>query len=289
VDLDPRAAWVLSHHLSRGMPRAGGFRELMAGLGGTYKEDLPGEFAVFRRFVPPYDEGRAVPRTALSVATLDGTPVGPAVLDRDPGTWWTAPLGLSRGQGLAVEVTPARRLSALALAVDLERSPLAVPWVAEMDGAVAASGPARYGLQWVNGVPRAGKQAVMVVPLGDRSAQTIRLVFQGPGPPLRVSEVFAYGPDEPERVDSSAEAAERGLQAARAGQWLRAAGEYQQAIVREPDRASLFSCFVRASWRALRRQRLDVEGLDDGGAALTGSTQQSAISNQSRLDQATPQ
>ena len=269
VDLDPRAAWVLSHHLSRGMPRAGGFRELMGGLGGTYKEDLPGEFAVFRRFVPPYDEGRAVPRDALSVTTLDGAALGPGVLDRDPGTWWTAAAGLARGSGLAVRVSPPRRLSAVVLAVDLDHSPLAVPWVADADGAVVSSGPARHGLQWVNGVPRAGKQALLVVPLDGRSAGTVRIVFQGAGPPLRVAEVFAYGGDEAVRADSSAEAAERGLAAARAGQWVRAAGAYQEATFREPDRASLFACYLRAAWRAARRQRLDVESLDDGGEALT--------------------
>ncbi|HET8644285.1 MAG TPA: hypothetical protein VFO85_02275, partial [Vicinamibacteria bacterium] len=165
VDLDPRAAWVLSHHLSRGMPRAGGFRALLAGLGGSCKEDLPGEFAVFRRFVPPYDEGRAVPPAQVAVTTADGAPLGGTVLDRDPATWWTAPAGLAPGAGLALRLTPARRVAALALLVDLDRSPLAVPWVAEAEGALVARGPARHGLQWVNGVPRAGKQALLVVPL----------------------------------------------------------------------------------------------------------------------------
>jgi hypothetical protein len=268
VDLDPRAAWVLSHHLSRGMPRAGGFRDLMSTLGGSWKEDLPGEFAVFRRFVPPYDEGRPVPRDAMTVEALDGSALGRAVLDRDPGTWWTAPAGLARGGGIALRLAPARRVSALALLVDLDRSPLAVPWVAEVEGTVVASGPARHGLQWVNGVPRAGKQALLVVPLGERGAGRVRIVFQAAGPPLRVAEAFAYGPDEATRADSSAGVAERALAAARAGQWVRAQGLYQQAISAEPERASLFSCFLRASWRALARRRLDVEGLDDGGEEL---------------------
>jgi hypothetical protein len=270
VDLDPRAAWVLSHHLSRGMPRAGGFRDLMTQLGGSCKEDLPGEFAVFRRFVPPYDEARAVPRDALAVAALDGTALGRAVLDRDPGTWWSATAGLARGSGLAVRLAPARRLSAVVLVVDLVLSPLAVPWVAEVDGAVAASGPARHGMQWVNGVPRAGKQALLVVPLGDRRADTVRIVFQGAGPPLRVNEVFAYGPDEAARADASAEVAERALAAAREGEWGRALGLYQEAIALEPDRAALFACYLRCAWRVPGRRRLDVEGLDDGGEALVG-------------------
>ncbi len=50
VDLDPRAAWVLSSRLSRGMPRAGGFRDLLASLGGTWHEDVAAEFSIFRAF-----------------------------------------------------------------------------------------------------------------------------------------------------------------------------------------------------------------------------------------------
>jgi hypothetical protein len=211
-----------------------------------------------------------VPRDATALTTIEGIGLGAAVLDRDPGTAWTAPAGIARGSGVAAHFAPARRLSALVLLVDLDRSPLAVPWVADVDGTVVASGPARHGLQWVNGVPRAGKQALLVVPLGDRSAGTVRLVFQGAGPPLRVAEVFAYGPDETPRAASGSAAADRGLAAARAGDWLRALGAYQEAIAAEPDHASLFACRQRAAWRAQRMRRLDVEGLDDGGPELVG-------------------
>ncbi|HET9271076.1 MAG TPA: hypothetical protein VFO31_23030, partial [Vicinamibacterales bacterium] len=127
-----------------------------------------------------------------------------------------------------------------------------------------------HGLQWVNGVPRAGKQALLVVPLGDRPAGTVRIVFQGAGPPLRVAEVFAYGPDETPRAASGVAAAERGLAAARAGDWPRAQGFYQEAMGLEPDRAALFACRQRTAWRALRMRRVDVEGLDDGGPDLVG-------------------
>jgi len=273
VDLDPRAAWVLSPHLSRGMPRAAGLRDLLAELGGGYKEDLPGDFAVFRRFVPPYDEARPVPRAALAAATIDGMKLGAAVLDRDVETWWQAPSGIGRGSGVAVTVTPPRRLSAVAFLVDidLDRSPLATPWVAEADGALVARGPARHGFQWVNGAPRAGKQALLVVPLGDRTAGTVRLLFQGEGPVLRVGEVFAYGPDEAVRPESSEGTAGQALEAARGGAWARAAALYRQAAAQDPDRAGLQACLVRALWRAARRQRLDVESLDDGGDALVGA------------------
>jgi hypothetical protein len=269
VDLDPRPAWVLSSRLSRGMPRAEGFRELLGGLGGTWREDRPADFVVFRRFVPPYDESRAVPAGQVAVSTLDGRAPGPAVFDRDIATAWTAPLGLARGSGLALRVTPPRRLSGLVLGLDLERSPLAVPWVCELDGVPVAQGPARHGLQWVNGAPRAGRQAVLAVALpGDRPAGELRLLFQESGPPLAVSEVFVYGPDEPSLPDQGAAAAEGALAEARAGRWRDAAAAYAEAVRLAPDRASHHACLARARWRADRRTRLDVESLPDGGPAL---------------------
>jgi len=217
ADLDPRAAWVLSHHLSRGMPRAEGFRDLLPQIGGTWKEDAPGELVVFRRFVPPYDETRPVAEESIWVGTLDGAPVSAAVLDRDSATVWRSPLGIARGTGLAVRVTEPRPLSALVLGVELSPSPLAVPWVCTIDGEVVARGPARYGMQWVGGVPRAGKQALLAVPLGDRRASEVRLIFQDAGPPLGVWEVFLYGPDEPEQPAAGSAAAEQALERARAG------------------------------------------------------------------------
>ena len=268
VDLDPRAAWVLSHHLSRGMPRAEGFRDLLQQIGGTWKEDAPGEFVVFRRFAPPYDETRPVAEEAIWVGTLDGAPVSAAVLDRDAGSQWLSPLGIARGTGLAVRVSEPRRLSALVLGVAVSPSPLAVPWVCTIDGEVVARGPARYGLQWVGGVPRAGKQALLTVPLGDRRAGEVRLIFQDSGPALGVWEVFLYGPDEPERPASGSAAANQALERARAGEWTVAAGLYAAAAHAEPHRASYQADLVRARWRAAHRRRLDVESLDDGGGDL---------------------
>ncbi|PYQ37734.1 MAG: hypothetical protein DMF77_26125, partial [Acidobacteria bacterium] len=86
VDLDPRAAWVLSSRLSRGMPRAGGFRDLLASLGGTWHEDVAAEFSIFRAFRPPYDETRPVPADQIQIEALDGTVLPHAVRDRDPRT-----------------------------------------------------------------------------------------------------------------------------------------------------------------------------------------------------------
>jgi hypothetical protein len=268
VDLDPQAAWVLSSRLSRGMPRAGGFRELMRGLGGTWREDAPADFVVFRRFVPPFDESRPVPATGLAVTSLDGAALPSAVLDRDPGTVWTSPAGITRGSGIDVHPFGARRLSALALTVDLDETPLAVPWVCEADGALVARGPQRHALQWVNGAPRAGKQALLVVPLGDRPASSVRLIFQDAGPVLRVGEVFLYGPEEASQPRAGEAAAARALASARGGDWAAAVRAYAEAVRLDPERASLHACLLRARWRAGHRGRLDVESLDDGGPDL---------------------
>jgi len=268
VDLDPRPAWVLHSALSRGMPRAAGFRESVTRLGGTWKEEVAGDFVVFRDFVPPYSESRPVPAAEIVVTTLGGEAPGSTVLDRDPATAWTARDGIAKGSGLVVRAARSRRLGALVLLLDLERSPLAVPWIAQVDGAVVASGPFRHGFQWVNGAPRAAKQALLAVALGDRGGSEVRLVFQGAGPPLVVGEVFLYGPDEAERPMSGAAAAERGFAAARAGDWTAAVAAYGEAVRVEPDRASHHANWARARWREPRRLHLDVESLDDGGPDL---------------------
>ena len=268
VDLDPAPAWLLSTRFSRGMPRAGGFRDLVRGMGGSFEETDVGGFVAFHGFRPPYDESRPVPVAQVRLETASGAPVGPEALDRDPGTAWTAAEGLGRGSVVVARVSPSRRLSALVLAVDLEASPLAVPWVASIGGEVVAQGPGRAGLQWVNGAPRAGKQALLAVPLGDREADEVRLAFQGPGPRLAIAEAFLYGPAEEPRPSSGAEAARGAYESARAGRWAEAVRLYAQAVRVEPDRASHHAAWARARWRAAGRRWLDVESLDDGGPEL---------------------
>jgi hypothetical protein len=268
VDLDPAPAWVLSMRFSRGMPRAGGFRDLVRGMGGSFGETEVGGFVVFHGFRPPYDESRPVPAGRVRLETTAGRTIGPVALDRDPATAWTAAEGLGRGSGVVARVEPARRLSALVLLLDLETSPLAVPWVASIGGAVVAQGPGRASFQWVNGAPRAGRQALLAVPLGDREADEVRLVFQGPGPPLTIAEAFLYGPGEDERPASGSGPARDAFESARAGRWDEAVRLYAQAIRREPDRASHHAAWARARWRAAQRRWLDVESLDDGGPEL---------------------
>jgi hypothetical protein len=271
VDLDPGAAWVLSNRLSRGMPRVAGFRERLRELGGTFDETAAGSFVVFHGFRPPYDESRPVPRAAIRLATLEGRGLGAEVLDRDPASCWTSSQGIARGAGLVVGVAPARRLSALVLGVDLEASPLAVPWVADVGGEVVAQGPARSGFAWVNGAPRAGRQALLVVPLGGRRTDEVRLVFQGPGPQLSVTEAFLYGPDEEALAPAGEEQARAAVDLARAGRWDDSVRSYADALRLGPERASFHAGFARASWRAARRRVLDVEGLTDGGPELVES------------------
>jgi len=268
VDLDPAPAWVLSTRFSKGMPRAGGFRELVRAAGGRFEEREAGGFVVFDGFRPPYDESRPVPAEAITLATMAGEAVGREALDRDPGTSWVASEGLARGSGLVVSVAPARRLAALVLLLDLERSPLSVPWVASIGDAIVAQGPARAGLQWVNGAPRAGKQALLAIPLGDRTASEVRLVFQGPGPRLVVSEALVYGPDESAQPEAGREAAREAYEAARAGRWDDAVRLYREAARLEPGRVSHHAGWARARWRAAGRRWLDVESLDDGGPEL---------------------
>ncbi len=167
-----------------------------------------------------------------------------------------------------VRVSPARRLSALVLAVDLEASPLAVPWVASIDGQVVAEGPARSGFQWVNGAPRAGRQALLVVPLGERETDEVRLTFQGPGPQLVVAEAFVYGPAEVALPRAGEASARDALDSARAGRWDEAVRLYAQAVRLEPERAAHHAAWARARWRASQRRFLDVESLTDGGPEL---------------------
>jgi hypothetical protein len=252
------------------MPRAGGFRSLLTDMGGRWREDRPGDLFVFRRFVPPYDEARPVPSAALAVAELDETALSGAVLDRDVQTTWTSAGAITRGSGIRVRLTPARRLAALVLAVDLEQTPLFVPWVCDVDGEIVARGPARHGLQWVGGAPRAGKQALLTVCTRDRMARSVRLIFQGAGPRLAVSEVFVYGPDEPPQPPRGTVAAELALEAVRAGDWERAESLYARATRLEPHRAAYHAALARVRWRMARSNWLDVESLDDGGPALVG-------------------
>ena len=270
VDLDPRPAWVLSSELSRGMPRAAGFRQLLSEMGGTWREEAAGGVFVFHDFRPPYDESRPVPAGDLSLRTMDGMALPAAVLDRDRRTEWTSPAAVARGSGLVVSVPGQRRLSAIVLLVSLDPTPLAARWVAEADGVVFARGPARYALQWANGAPRAGRQALMVVPLRDRSLREVRVIFQEAGPPLTLAEVFVYGPDEGLRPAAGAGAAAAAYEHARGGDWDEAERLYAEACRLEPDRASHHAAAVRAGWRAARRGWLDVESLDDGGPAIFG-------------------
>src|SRR5213078_1578298 len=98
-------------------------------------------------------------------------------------------------------------------------TPLGVAWACEMDGTVVARGPLSHTLQWVNGAPRAGRQALLAVVLPGSRAGEVRLLFQETGPPLTVAEVFLFGPDEAAHATAGAATAEAALAAARRGDW----------------------------------------------------------------------
>jgi hypothetical protein len=120
----------------------------------------------------------------------------------------------------------------------------------------------------VNGAPRAGRQALLVVPLGERETDEVRLAFQGPGPRLAVYEVFLYGPGEDARARDGEASARGALESAREGRWDEAERLYAQAVRLEPERASHHAAWARARWRAAQRRVLDVESLTDGGPEL---------------------
>jgi hypothetical protein len=242
----------------------------LKGLGGRWREDGAGELTVFHHFEPPYDESRPVPAAAVTVRAHDGALLPADVQDRDGATTWTSPYGITRGSGLSLTLDPPRRVSAVVLLVSLRETPLGAAWVCEVDGRVAAQGPARHGLQWVNGAPRAGRQAVLAVVLDGGPAREVRLRFQEAGPPLAVSEVFLYGPDEVLQAPAGATASGSALEAARGGRWTEAQRLYAQAVHAEPHRASLHGNLARARLRATGRAWLDVESLDDGGAGVVG-------------------
>ena len=265
VDLDPRPAWVLSPHLSRGMPRSAGLRAMLGAMGGAWREQPAGAVEIFHDFRAPYDEGRAVPVADLTVSTAEGVALPASVADRHRGTAWTSPAGISRGSGIAVSLPQARRLSAVVLLLPRDAGLAGLRWVAEAEGTVIARGPDRFGLQWLNGAPRAGRQEVMVIPLGDRSVREARVLFQDPGPPLTIAEVFAYGPDEAAKPPAGAAAAAEAYTRFREGKWREAANLYAKACELDPDRVSHHAAALRAGRRAARRKWLDIESLPDGG------------------------
>jgi hypothetical protein len=109
---------------------------------------------------------------------------------------------------------------------------------------------------------------VLAIPLGERETDEVRVVFQGPGPRLSVSEVFLYGPGEEPRERAGEAAARDAYDSARSGRWEEAVRLYAQAIRLEPHRASHHGAWARARFRAEGRRLVDVESLTDGGPEL---------------------
>ena len=170
-----------------------------------------------------------------------------------------------------MRLATARRVAALVLLVDLEQSPLAVPGSAKRTACSRPAVPRATASSGSTARRGRGNRRCSPIALGDRVASGLRLIFQGAGPPLRVSEVFVYGPDEdtiPVADQSEDAPGVRALAAARRGDWDEAARLYAEAVRQDADRASRHAALARASWRAAHRGRIDVESLDDGGPDL---------------------
>ena len=212
VDLDPAPAWVLSppllarHAARRRVPRPPARDGRL-----VPRRRRSAGFVVFHGFRPPYDESRPVPAARDPPRDHDGRADRPRRSSTAiPRRAWTAAEGLGAGQ----RARGARDAAAAALGARARRRPRGLAPRRALGGLDRRrrswpQGPARAGFQWVNGAPRAGKQALLVVPLGDREAGEVRLVFQGPGPRLAIAEVFLYGPDEAEQRASRGEASAR--------------------------------------------------------------------------------
>ena len=238
-------------------------------MGGSFEETDVGGFVVFHGFRPPYDESRPVPAAQIRLETTAGAPIGAAALDRDPATAWTSAEGLGRGSGVVVRVTPARRLSALVLVLDLEASPLAVP-VGRLDrrrGGGAGAGARRLPVG-ERGAARGQAGAAGRAPRGPRGGRgAARLPGAGAaahdrrGLPLRPG-ARRSGPRPGPRP--------RGTPSSRRG---RAAGTRRCASTRRPSAWSPSAPRTTppgpgpAGARRSRRW-LDVESLDDGGPEL---------------------
>ena len=254
VDLDPRAAWVLSPRLSRGMPRAGGFRELLRGAGRHLAGGRAGDLVRVPPLRPPYDESRPVPPRRDPRSRRTTAPRSGAARDRDPATAWTSPLGLTRGVGLVVRLLRRAACRRWCSPWTSSESPLAVPWVCEVGRRRVAEGPARHGLQWVNGAPRAGRQALLVVPLGDRAADEVRLIFQDAGRRWLWPRSSSTAPTR-RRSRARGRAAARAPSSRRGpDDWDAAVRLYAEALRLEPHRASHHAALARARWRAGQRR-----------------------------------
>lgn len=234
VDVDPAPAWVLDEAVSRGMPRSGAFRALLAPLGGSWREARVGSLTVFHGFVPPFDESRPL-QVLPSVLPA-------ALVDRDTATCAPALTRLEVPL-VAADAGPVRVAAVVLLLTP--GSPPVEAWEALLDGTRVAQGPARHGLQWLGGAPRAGEQGALSVVV-DRAGRRLDLHL---APALRPCEVFAYGPEAPLMGARGVEEARAGLEAARGGDWVSALRRFAEAARLDPERASRHLALVRARGR----------------------------------------
>ena len=202
---------------------------------------------------PPYDEGAA--RAGRAGSPRDdrrARPLGAAALDRDPRDRVDGGRGARpRERRRRARLGRPRRLSALVLALDLEASPLAVPWAASIGGRGrgAGAGACRVPV----GERRAARgQAGAAGGAARRTGRRTRCGWcsRGRARDSRSRRCSSTGPDEAARPPAGAEPARGAFESARAGRWDEAVRLYAQAVRLEPDRASHHAAWARARWRA---------------------------------------
>ena len=213
---------------------------------------------------PRGDFGRRRPRRRRRCPRPCSTAIPPRV--------WTSPLGL-RPRRRPGRPARARRgaCRALVLASTSSARRWRCPGCARSTACWWRAGPARHGLQWVNGAPRAGRQALLAVPLRPaarrpRCASSSRTrARRSPWPRSSL-----YGPDE-----ATAAAAAPRRPSRRSRLRGRASGP-KAAALRGGARARAGPRVLPRPPRARPlagrpRRRLDVESLPDGGPELVGA------------------
>ena len=150
---------------------------------------------------------------------------------------------------------PPRRLSALVLLVDLDRLAAGRALGCEVGRRAWWRAVRRaHGLQWVNGVPRAGKQALLAVPLRRPRRQRGAAHLPGGGAAAAGGRGVPYGPDEARAARlAGAAAAEQASRGARWGHGTRRRALYREAVRRRPGPRRAARLPARARWRAARR------------------------------------
>ena len=241
-------------------------------MGGTWKEDAAGDLVVFRSLPAPLRRGAAGAPRATSSCGLDGCRSPRPLLDRDPATV----------VDVAEAFGPARRSRfgwPIRRGPPVGSPPSSSPSISRLrrsrfpgsprsTARWSRAAPRATALQWVNGAPRAARQALLVVPLAGRAAARFASSSRARARRCAWPRSSSTGPT---RTSGRARATSRPRRGPRGGpggalgrrRAVRTRRRSGRAGARLPPRR-----LARARWRAARRRRLDVESLSDGGPAV---------------------